>query len=117
MYDPERTEATYERLWELATQTLSTGHAVILDATFLDWRRRERLAAVAREAGVPLVLVETVCGEETAVGRILARAGRGDSRSYATVEVYRGQRAAAEASPPAIPRGALRLVVDTDAHR
>jgi hypothetical protein len=23
----------------------------------------------------------------------------------------------AEASPPAIPRGALRLVVDTDAHR
>jgi aminoglycoside phosphotransferase family enzyme/predicted kinase len=117
LYEPERTEATYKRLWELATQTLAAGRAVILDATFLDGRRRERLADVAREAGVPLVLVETVCGKETAVGRILARAGRGDSRSDATIEVYRRQRAAAEASPPAIPRGALRLVVDTDAHR
>jgi uncharacterized protein len=117
LYDPERTKATYKRLWQLATQTLAAGRAVILDATFLDGRRRERLADVAREAGVPLVLVETVCGNETAVGRILARAGRGDSRSDATVEVYRRQRAAAEASPPAIPRGALRLVVDTDTHR
>jgi hypothetical protein len=71
LYDPERTEATYERLWKLATQTLAASRVVILDATFLDGRRRERLAAVAREAGVPLVLVETVCGEDTAVGRIL----------------------------------------------
>ena len=86
LYAPEQTEATYGRLWELGAETLSTGHTAILDATFLDERRRERLAAVARDAGVPLVLVETVCGEETAVGRILARAQHGDSRSDATVE-------------------------------
>ena len=114
MYAPEQIEATNGRLWELAKETLAAGHTTILDATFLDGRRRERLAATAREVGMPLVLLETVCGEETAVGRILARARRGDSRSDATVEVYRRQRAAAEASPPPIPPGAIHVVVDTD---
>jgi aminoglycoside phosphotransferase family enzyme/predicted kinase len=117
LYAPERTEATYERLWELATQTLAADRTTILDATFLDERRREKLAAVARTAGVPLVLVETVCGEETAVGRILTRSRHGDSRSDATVDVYRRQRAAVQASPPSVPRGAVHVVVDTDADR
>jgi predicted kinase len=72
----------------LATQALAAGHTAILDATFLEGKRRKRLAAVSRSAGVPLVLVETVCEEEAAVGRILMRARRGDSRSDATVEVY-----------------------------
>jgi hypothetical protein len=61
--------------------------------------------------------VETVCGEETAFDRILARSRRGDSRSDATVEVYRRQRAAVQASPPRVPRGAVHVVVDTDADR
>jgi uncharacterized protein len=115
LYAPERVEATYEHLIELATQTLAAGRTAILDATFLEGKRRERLAAVSRSAGVPLVLVETVCDEEAAVGRILMRAKRGDSRSDATVEVYRRQRAAALASPPPVPSGAVHVLVDTDA--
>jgi aminoglycoside phosphotransferase family enzyme/predicted kinase len=115
LYAPEQVEATYERLIELATQTLDAGRATIVDATFLDGKRRERLAAVARAAGVPLVLVETVCDEETAVGRILMRARRGDSRSDATVEVYRRQRAAALASPPPVPSGTVHVLVNTSA--
>jgi hypothetical protein len=63
---------------------------------------------------VPLILLETVCAEETAIARILTRARRGDSRSDATVEVYRRQRAAALASPPSIPSGAVHVRVDTD---
>jgi aminoglycoside phosphotransferase family enzyme/predicted kinase len=115
LYAPERVEATYERLIELATQTLGAGRAAILDATFLDGKRRDRLATVARTAGVPLVLVETTCDEETAAGRILMRARRGDSRSDATVEVYRRQHAAALASPPPVPSGAVHVVVNTGA--
>jgi uncharacterized protein len=115
LYAPERVEATYERLVELATRALTAGRAAILDATFLDGKRRERLAAVARTAGVPLVLMETVCDEETAVGRILMRARRGDSRSDATVEVYRRQRAAALATPPPVPTGTIHVLVDTGA--
>jgi aminoglycoside phosphotransferase family enzyme len=114
LYAPDRIEATYERLWELAQGTLAADRAVILDATFLDGKRRERLAAVSRAVGAPLVLVETVCGEETALGRILARARRGDSRSDATVEVYRRQRAAALASPTSVPTGAVHVLVNTD---
>jgi aminoglycoside phosphotransferase family enzyme/predicted kinase len=115
LYAPERVEATYERLIGLATQALAAGHTAILDATFLEGKRRKRLAAVSRSAGVPLVLVETVCEEEAAVGRILMRARRGDSRSDATVEVYRRQRAAALASPPPVPSGAVHVLVETDA--
>lgn len=114
LYAPEQTEATYERLWELATRTLAGGRPAILDATFLDSKRREKLASLARAAGVPLVLLETVCAEETAIARILTRARRGDSRSDATVEVYRRQRAAALASPPPVPSGAVHVPVDTD---
>ena len=115
LYGPEHTEATYGRLEELARETLATGRPAILDATFLDERRRERLAAVAEEAGVPLVLVETVCAEEVALGRIVARARRGVSPSDATAEVYRRQRATVRTSPPNVPREALRVVVDTSA--
>ena len=115
LYGPEHTEATYGRLEELARETLATGRATILDATFLDERRRERLAAVAEEAGVPLVLVETVCAEEVALGRIVARARRGVSPSDATAEVYRRQRATVRTSPPNVPCDALRVVVDTSA--
>jgi uncharacterized protein len=115
LYGPEHTEATYGRLEELARETLATRRPAILDATFLDERRRERLAAVAEEASVPLVLVETVCAEEVALGRIVARARRGVSPSDATTEVYRRQRATVRTSPPNVPRDALRVVVDTSA--
>ena len=115
LYGPEHTEATYGRLEELARETLATRRPAILDATFLDERRRERLAAVAEEASVPLVLVETVCAEEVALGRIVARARRGVSPSDATTEVYRRQRATVRTSPPNVPREALRVVVDTSA--
>ena len=115
LYGPEQTEATYGRLWELAAETLAAGRTAILDATFLSGERRERLAAVARAAGVPLVLVETVCGEETAIGRIAARTRGGGSPSDATVEVYRHQRATVQASPPPIPHDATHITVDTSA--
>jgi uncharacterized protein len=114
LYAPERVEATYERLWELATQTLAAGRATILDATFLDGERRGKLAAVARAAGVPLVLLETVCAEEAAIARILTRARRGNSRSDATLEVYRRQRAAALASPPSAPSSTIHVLINTD---
>lgn len=115
LYGPDHTENTYGRLEELAGETLATGRAAILDATFLDGRRRERLATVAEEAGVPLVLVETVCAEEVALGRIVARARRGVSPSDATAEVYRRQRTAAQTSPLNVPRDAIHVVVDTSA--
>src|SRR5215207_6587241 len=115
LYGPDQTEATYGRLEELAREALVTGRATILDATFLDERRRERLAAVAEGAGVPLVLVETVCTEGVALGRIVARARRGVSPSDATAEVYGRQRAAVRTSPPNVPRDAVHVVVDTTA--
>jgi aminoglycoside phosphotransferase family enzyme/predicted kinase len=113
LYGPDQTEATYGRLEELARERLADGRVAILDATFLDARRRERLAAMAEGAGVPLVLVETVCAEEVALGRIVARARRGVSPSDATAEVYRRQRAAVRTYPPNLPPDAVHVVVDT----
>ena len=68
---------------------------------------------MAEGAGVPLVLVETVCAEEVALGRIVARARRGVSPSDATAEVYRRQRAAVRTYPPNLPPDAVHVVVDT----
>jgi predicted kinase len=112
IYAPERTRATYDRLLELAVADLAAGRRIVLDASFLSAAERQRLAAVAAETGVPLLLVETVAEETVAVRRIRDRAARGGSPSDATEEIYRRQRATL-AVPQAIPAGAIHVQVDT----
>jgi predicted kinase len=89
------------------------GRMVILDATFLEAARREQAAAVARHCGVPLVLVETECDEDVVADRLAARQARGESRSDATIDTYRRQRAAHRESPPTVPDGTIEITIDT----
>jgi predicted kinase len=115
IYAPERTRATYDRLLDLAAADLAGGRATVLDATFLDAAERERLSAVAAGAGVPLILVETVCDEAVVVRRLRERAARGGSRSDATEEIYRRQREAWAILAPAVPAGGVHVRIDTTA--
>jgi hypothetical protein len=87
---------------------------VVLDATFLDPNQREGAAAVARRHHVPLVLVETVCGEATVAARLAVRAQRGNSLSDASLATYLRQLAVITDSPPPIPPGAIHVQIDTD---
>jgi predicted kinase len=115
IYAPEMTAAIYDRLFALAGESLRAGRPALLDATFLDAERRERLAAVAGAAGVALVLVETACDEATALRRIRARAEAGDSPSEAYDAIYRAQRTRAESRTLPAPANAVLRRLDTSA--
>lgn len=113
VYKPEWTAATYDRLFTLAAHHLAAGQPIILDATFLKSAQRAGAAGVAAQAGVPLVLVESVCAEATVAARLAQRAAQGNSPSDATLETYRRQKATMAAEPPVTPAGALTARVDT----
>jgi predicted kinase len=86
---------------------------VILDGTFLDTKRRRQAQKLAHASGVPLLFVETVCDEETALRRIAERVGRGNARSDATTEVYRRQRESLTSLPPTLPADVGAVGIDT----
>jgi predicted kinase len=115
IYSADWTAATYDRLNALGRRALGREHAVILVATFLSGDERQRAADTARAAGVPFVLVETVCDAAEVGRRLAARQARSGSASDASMEIYRAQRAAMIASPPAIPAGTLAITIDTGA--
>jgi aminoglycoside phosphotransferase family enzyme/predicted kinase len=113
LYAEAWTERTYEALLRAAEETLQSGSPVILDASFLDSAWRERAAAVAAQAGVPFLLVETVCDPAIAEARIAARAARGGSASDATLAIFRSQQSETARNPPSVPDGTIPVWIDT----
>ena len=71
--------AVYDELFRRAADLLQTSRSVILDATFVTQELRKRAATIAARHGRTLVILETVCPQEVAIGRIL---GRKDKTSY-----------------------------------
>lgn len=76
LYDEHASNATYDRLFELAEVSLRGGWPVILDATFLERDQREAGRAVAHRRGCPFHILDMDIAPETARRRIRAR---GDS--------------------------------------
>lgn len=113
IYAPAWTDRTYARLRELASAALSAGRPAILDATFLDTAEREATAEIGKNAGVPVLLIETTCDDRTAAARLAARSLESDSLSDATESIYRQQRSLVERDRPRVPPGVAHLVVDT----
>jgi uncharacterized protein len=113
IYRPGWTGATYDRLFALAEASLRSGTPVILDAAFLTTEQRAGAAAAAARAIVQLVLVGTVCDEETVIARLAARAVQGRSPSDATLSIFRQQLASVKAVSPQVPDGALAIQIDT----
>ncbi len=113
IYGSDWTERTYAEMYRRGGDVLGEGRAVLLDATFLDSGLRSRASDLARERGVPFVLLETVTDEDVVIRRLEARSARDDSVSDAGVEIHRQQRARVTLDPPAVPEGAVHIVVDT----
>ncbi len=113
LYRPEWTHATYDRLFALAEESLGAGIPVVLDATFLDTEQRAGAAAAAAGSNAQLVLVETICDENTVAARLAARTVQGQSPSDATLSTVRHQLASVRAALPQVPAGALATQVDT----
>ena len=100
LYAPDVTARAYEALRTAAATHLEAGRPVVLDATHQRSEDRATALAIAREHGVPSLIVELRLDDAEARRRIDARASDPLRTSDATWEVYLRQREAFEAVQP-----------------
>jgi predicted kinase len=78
--------ATHEELFTIAEAALRQGHAVALDAMFLDLRHRLKAAEIAARVGVPFQGFWLEAPIEILKSRILARRGDASDATIAVLE-------------------------------
>jgi predicted kinase len=114
IYGTDWTERTYDQLLADASHALSGGSSVILDGTFIDQSKRNRVASLANRFGVHAIFVETTCDDAVAIARIRARQELGLSKSDAGPEIYARQKQQLAESSPQLPAGGLAVRIDTN---
>lgn len=87
-YTPEARDAVYERMVQKATVALRAGHAVIVDAIFLDLAARSAVEQVAEKTGASFAGLWLEADEQQLVERVNSRK---DDASDATADVVRQQ--------------------------
>lgn len=110
-YTDEAREQVYVALEEQARTFLGEGRAVVVDGTYLTADRRAPIVAVARDAGVPFLLIECSVPDEVVRRRQEARQGQAWSTSEGNYEVYQAQKGQME--PAAELPETARLAIDT----
>jgi len=91
---------TYRRLAAGASDVLSGGFSVIVDATFQRREDRAHFVRLAAEADVPLTLVRCHAPDAVLEARIRERARAGSDASEADIAVLNWQRAHYETIDP-----------------
>lgn len=91
MYDQAGNAATYRRLAQLAQQGLAAGFVMVVDATFLERRRRLAFRALARRSQVPFLLLHVDAPLPVLASRLASRARAGTDPSDADMAVLAGQ--------------------------
>lgn len=90
-YNEASSDRTYARLAECTEAALASGYHIVVDAAFLDRRRREFFHALASKRRCPFLIVACSAPEETLRKRIAERATAGDDPSEATTAVLEHQ--------------------------
>lgn len=91
LYSEEATRATYEHLKTLAMQVLDAGYPVIVDAaTLCRWQRR-LFSDLARQAGVPWLILDCRAPQTLLLQRLDLRARQGSDASEANRDVLMRQ--------------------------
>ncbi len=85
-YTEAVSSATHEELFTIAEAALRQGHAVALDAMFLDPRHRLKAAEIAARVGVPFQGFWLEAPMEVLKSRILARRGDASDATIAVLE-------------------------------
>lgn len=91
LYAEAATRATYERLAELAALALAAGYSVVIDAACLRRWQRNRFHDLARELGVPLLILDCRAPRDVLQQRLATRAELGGDASEATPAVLARQ--------------------------
>jgi predicted kinase len=97
IYSGDASERTYERLRELARGLLAAGWSVIVDAAFLERRRRESFHRLATDAGAAFFIVAPAATPGQLAARVRGRLAKGHDASEADLSVLAGQLARIEA--------------------
>ena len=90
-YRPEETDAVYADLRERAATLLAEGESVVLDATFREQSRRDRVAAVADAGDATFRFVHVTCADAVVRERIAAREGDASDADVAVYEELKGE--------------------------
>lgn len=96
IYSQEATERTYRHLLALARQILQSGFSVVVDAAFLKQQERQRFQELARELGLPFVILTIQSADVLQRQRIRQRQAEQLDASEADVAVYELLKAASE---------------------
>jgi hypothetical protein len=78
----------YDETFRRADETLQESDSVILDATFITQSLRRRAAAIAAKHQRTLVILQTDCPREVAIGRILRRTKENYESNALTEQAY-----------------------------
>ena len=111
IYTTEASLRTHEALAQAALWALDAGHAVLVDATFLDASMRARFIALAQQLQVPCRILSFEAPLEVLRERVCARAQAGSDASEASLEVLQAQWARACPLSPAEEQ--LTVHIDT----
>ncbi|TWU02128.1 bifunctional aminoglycoside phosphotransferase/ATP-binding protein [Stieleria varia] len=91
LYSAAATESTYRRLRRLARGIVRDGYTVVVDATFLKRRQRDRFRSLASREGVPFGILDCKAAPETLRQRIIDRAKANTDASDADLAVLERQ--------------------------
>ena len=92
LYSSSGINRTYEALAARARMIVECGYPAIVDATFLERRHRLQFLALAREIGVPFVILSLHGRAGILEARIAERQAQASDASEAGVDVLRRQR-------------------------
>lgn len=96
MYAPQATQRTYVRLQTLTRDVVEAGYSIVVDATFLRHSDRLSFASIARELGIPMIIVTCNAQESVLRERVSRRQLNGQDPSDADVSVLETQLASWE---------------------
>jgi aminoglycoside phosphotransferase family enzyme/predicted kinase len=113
IYAPSMTERTYASMIDAADRLIQGGEGVILDATFHQRARRDRVYGLVAKHGAPMVWIQCVSSEEVTQERLKRRWKEGRDLSDGRWEIYLKQKAAFEPLEE-VPREVC-LSLDTEA--
>lgn len=91
LYSEPRTDATYDRLAELAGAVLRAGFPALVDATFLNRRHRTQLRALARDCGAGFCILAIDAPEAVLRERVTRRIEAASDPSDADLAVLEHQ--------------------------
>jgi aminoglycoside phosphotransferase family enzyme/predicted kinase len=86
IYTTQASEQTYAKLRELASQVISAGYSVIVDAAFLKYEQRQPFLQLAKSLAVPCIILEVTAPAEVLRQRIIARTNDVSDAGLAVLE-------------------------------